>query len=95
MLQRFTKCEMCGRKLEQPARGRPRLVHPECKVLHDTLKRLENALEPEALDALGMTTEATVELRYRLFTLVSDQVPRARFPKGHPKAGQFVPRAHS
>lgn len=79
-------CEVCGRRVTSGARGRVRTQHRECKPLADALNRLEKHLQ----QLPDMTPGALADLRYRIL-LASTAVPRARYPKGHPKAGQFVP----
>ena len=95
----MAQCETCGTKLPTHKAGRPRkFCGKECRVLNDAIVRLEKALDPvttrlvegDHRDHLNL-----VELRYRLFTLVSEQLPRPRYPKGHAKAGQFMKRAYT
>lgn len=102
-------CITCGTKLPRQSAGRPRkFCGVECRTLNDAINRLESAIGPVAARLLNGTPDTErspkavagdhqnlVELRYRLFCLLGDEVPRPRHPKGHPNAGGFVGRARS
>lgn len=93
-------CETCGTKLPKHTAGRPRKFCPgsECRILNDAIVRLEKALAPVAGRLMAGDSRDhlnLVELRYRLFTLVSEEIPRPRYPKGHAKAGQFMRRMYT
>ena len=100
-------CEACGTKLPLQTSGRPRKfcapvngVH-ECRDLASAISRLERALKPvnarlaagDASDKLNL-----VELRYRLFTLLADEVTRPRHAPGstdsdgNAMGGRFIKR---
>lgn len=95
-------CDTCNCKLAKQTRGRPsKFCSKECRVLNDAIERLERALGPVTDRLLNGTEESPathkdhlnlVDLRYRLFTLVSTEMPRPRYPKGHARAGQFIRR---
>ncbi|MEE8384835.1 MAG: hypothetical protein V3S01_02830 [Dehalococcoidia bacterium] len=97
----MSTCEACGTNLPTQTTGRPRKfcrpvngVH-ECRDLNSAIERLEKALGPvtaRLVDGDATDRMNLVELRYRLFCLLGDEVPRARYPLGHPKAGQFMKR---
>lgn len=79
-------CECCGRPMPRQERGRPRkFCSKECRVLNESIVRLEKALGP-VVDSLADDGQrgayGLVELRYRMFTLLSDEVPRPRDSKG-------------
>ena len=82
-------CDICSMPLGNQKRGRPRMRHPHCGDLADALSRLEKAL-PAVVEHCD--DDAKVNLRFELFSLIAQEIPRPRYPKGHPKAGQFIPR---
>ena len=84
-----TFCELCGCKLTQPTgAGRRRERHPECAELERALRKVE-ARVPIITARYGWDRWAGRDFASRLQTL-RNRLPRPRFPKGHPKAGQFI-----
>ena len=79
-------CETCGRAMPCQTMGRPRkYCGTECRLLNEALVRAEKALGPvvAALLADGKRgAVALVELRYRMFTLITDEIPRPRDARG-------------
>ena len=101
-------CEACGTKLPTQTAGRPRRfclpvdgVH-ECRILNEAIVKLEKALGPVVKRMVAVDSSRSkldlVELRYRLFTLLADEVPRPRYaPKtvdadGNLIGGRFIKR---
>jgi len=84
-------CECCGTKFAGNRRGRPRkYCAPECGLLSDAISRLEETLPGVCARLMAGSQDDRqnlVELRYRLFTLLADEVPRPRTSRG-----TFMPR---
>ena len=80
------KCETCKTKLPHQSAGRPRkFCSSECRVLNDAIVRMEKALGPVNARLMAGTNDdrmGLVDLRYRLFTVISDEVTRPRYPAG-------------
>ena len=96
-------CEACGTRLPTQNAGRPRKYCPggECGRLADAIERLERALRPVNARLVNGDAAAKlnlVELRYRLFTLLADEVDRPRHAPGTQDAqgnnlgGRFIKR---
>jgi len=101
-------CEACGTKLPTQKAGRPRKYCPpvdgvhQCRELAEAITKLEAKLGPVVARLVDTGTSRSnldlVELRYRLFTLLADEVPRPRYEAGTLDAdgnhlgGRFIKR---
>ncbi len=70
-------CDTCGRLLPKQQKGRPRLRHPECAALAESLDRLDAALA----DLPEMTADAAALMRRRIIGQ-SNRLPRQRTKTG-------------
>lgn len=65
-------------------------------IQHMTTPEVRRAIDSKAERIRSKATlrdhQNLVEIRYRLFCLLGDEVPRPHYPKGHVRAGQFIKR---
>ena len=86
-----SSCKTCGTGFQQKlGRGRPQeFCCDECRNWHYAK---ETILELTPNVVQRASTGARVEIWYELYCFVADEIPRVRYPAGHPRAGDFVPR---
>ncbi len=61
-----TECPFCGRLVEQPLSGRPRIYHDQCRKLNQLLGWLE-----DLITQIDFTDEKSRALRSRLWYLAN------------------------
>ncbi len=104
----MASCEACGTRLPHQKAGRPRKYCPpvngvdECRELAEAFRKMEAKLKPVIKRLVDEDTNQSklnlVEIRYRLFTLTADEVPRPRHgagaldTDGNHLGGRFIKR---
>jgi hypothetical protein len=86
-----SSCKTCGTAFDQkPGRGRPQeFCCAECRDWHYA----KETLIKTTASVMGRSTQAArVEVWYELYCFVADEIPRVRYPAGHPRAGDYVAR---
>lgn len=80
-----TTCEVCGRLVPQPKRGY-RLLHDECRSLHEDLQRMAKHLEQLAAGThpANPTPERLQHLWFDLFAAA------AAIPRQRDRLGRYV-----
>ena len=96
------ECETCHTVLPRQTAGRPRkFCSKECRVLNEAIVRMEKALGPVNARLMAGTNadrQGLVDLRYRIFTLIADEMDRPRIAAGTVDAdgkkvgGRFIKR---